>query len=114
MGGYRDALNAWDFFDVPTPALTPSNMTGVRNKAVSIGDVIAILMYVGTYDGGPPIASGVSYNSDLNANGVFDGREYDRTPSSDASQSWRSNAPNGVVSIGDALIALNQVGDNCN
>jgi hypothetical protein len=53
------------------------------------------------------------YNSDLNANGVLDGREYDRAPSSDGSKPWRSSAPNAVVSIADALIALNQVGDNC-
>jgi sugar lactone lactonase YvrE len=114
QGGDRDPLNPNDFFDVPVPALTPSNTTGTRNKAVSIADVIAILTYIGTYDTGPANANAVSYNTDLNANSIPDGREYDRTPSTDPSKPWRSAAPNGAVSIGDALVALNQVGDNCN
>jgi hypothetical protein len=114
QGGDRDPLNPNDFFDVPVPVLTPSNTSGARNRAVSIADVIAILTYIGTSDGGGTNANAVSYNSDLNTNGAFDGREYDRTPSADPSKPWRSGAPNGAVSIGDALVALNQVGDNCN
>ena len=114
QGGDRDPLSAWDFFDVPVPALKPSNMSGVRNKAVSIADVIAIVTYVGTFDGGGANTNNVSYNGDLNANSVLDGREYDRTASSDPSRPWRSGAPNGAVSISDALVALNQLGDNCN
>ena len=106
-------MSPWDFFDVPTPALTPANTSGVRNKAVSIADVIAIVSYVGTSDGGATNANGVSYNSDLNSNGLADGREYDRAPSSELSKPWRSGAPNGAVSIADALVGLNQVGDNC-
>ncbi len=113
-GGQRDPNSPWDFFDVPTPSLSATNSAGGRNRAVSIADVIAILTYIGTSDGGVMNSNGVSYNSDLNINGVADGREYDRTPSTDMSQPWRSGPPNGAVTIGDALVALNQVGDNCN
>jgi len=42
------------------------------------------------------------------------GRRYDRTPSTVAGQPWRSGAPSGAVSIQDAIVALNQIGDNCN
>ena len=44
---------------------------------------------------------------------TLDGQEYDRTPGGIAGQPWRSGAPNGAVSIQDALVALNQVGTNC-
>ncbi len=114
QGGDRDPLNPWDFFDVPVPVLLPSSTTGTRNKAVSISDVIAIVSYIGTFDGGAANANGASYNSDLDGDGVADGREYDRAPSADMSKPWRSGAPTGAVTIADALVALNQVGDNCN
>jgi hypothetical protein len=112
-GGLRDGLSPWDFFDVPTPSLTSANRTGARNKAVTINDVISILYYVGTRDGGPANANGVDYDTDLNGNGIKDGREYDRASTTDASKPWRSGAPNGAVSISDAITALAQVGANC-
>ncbi len=112
-GGSRDPHDPWDFFDVPLPPLTSADGTGIRNHIVTIGDVIAILYYVGTADGGPPNAAGVSYNTDLNSNGIPDGREYDRTAGGFADQPWRSGPPSGAVSIGDAIVDLAQVGDNC-
>ena len=115
-GGQRDPNNVWDFFDVPVPVLLPGNTTGTRNKAISISDVIAILSYVGTSsaNASQPNGNGATYGSDLNANGVTDGAEYDRTAGGFAGQSWRSGAPNGAVSIADAIVDLNQVGTNCN
>ena len=114
-GGDRDPLNPWDFFDAPTPALTAANGAGIRSGAVTLADVIAVLYYVGTSAANPTQAngSGVIYGSDWNLNGVQDGKEYDRAPSSDASKPWRSSAPNGSVSIADAIVMLNQVGANC-
>ena len=86
-------------------------MTGV-----SIADVIAIVSYVGTSAGAPTTANanGAKYGTDLNANGKLDGSEYDRSPSTTSGQPWRSEQPNGAVSIQDALVDLNQIGDNCN
>ena len=112
LGGDRDPTNPWDFFDTPEPVLTPSATTGTLNHAVTLADVIGILYYVGTSAASPTQANGngVIYGSDLDASGVVDGREYDRTLP-DASKPWRSGAPSGAVTIADAIIALNQVND---
>lgn len=112
-GGDRNALSRWDFFDVPVPALKPSATGGTRDRTVLLSDVLAVLAYVGTTDNGAALASGVDYDTDLNANGMEDGIEYDRTPSTNPSTPWRSGGPNGSVTLQDALAALAQVGDNC-
>ncbi len=113
QGGDRDPTSPWDFFDVPSPALTASTTTGSRNRSVTIGDVIGILLYVGTLNGAGANANGVSYNTDINRNGVPDGQEYDRAGSSDPTKPWRSGPPSGAVTIADAITALSQVGDTC-
>ncbi len=115
LGGQRDNWNPWDEFDVPVPPLTAANPTGMRNRAITIQDVLAIVFYIGTASGGPANANGVMYDSDVDANGVPDGREYDRTPGQPPDDfPWRSDFPNGSVSLQDALVALGQVGTNCN
>ena len=98
---------------MPVPALTPTNTGGVRNKAVSIQDVISIVVYIGTAEGGAPNANSVSYTSDLDLNGIADGAEYDRSPAPNPAKPWRSGPPNKVVNIADAIIAVNQIGLNC-
>jgi hypothetical protein len=130
VGGDRDPLNPWDFFDVPVPTNKDPHRNGTTNGAVSIADVLAVVAYIGTAHGGGPNANRVSYDSTkdgdwFNASaGTFGtdgntgaddavGRQYDRTPSQIAAKPWRSGPPNGSVSIQDALIALNQVGDVC-
>ncbi len=115
-GGERSPTDPWDFFDVPTPPLLPSMATGLRTKAVTLGDAIAVLSYVGTTSSNPTLAngSGAVYGSDLNHNGIQDGAEYDRTPSSVSGQPWRSGPPSGAVTIADAIVDLQQVGANCN
>jgi hypothetical protein len=113
LGGARDPGSPWDFFDVPTPALTMGNPSGMRNKAVSLTDVGAVLFYVGTTYGGGTNPNGVDYDTDYNANTTDDGREYDRTPSTVTGEPWHSGPPNGAVSLSDVGVALAQVGDNC-
>ena len=115
LGGQRDPTNPWDFADVPAPALLPSDPTGVRNKVISLSDVLADLPYVGTSAANPNTAntSGAKYGTDLNLNGILDGREYDRTPSTVPGEAWHSGAPDGVVSLSDVLVVLAQVGTNC-
>ena len=110
LGGQRDPLNPWDFPDMWTPSLPAA---GARNGAINIGDAIAVLPWIGTSNGGGPNGSGRQYNTDTNANGVFDGAEYDRTPSTIVGQPWRTNAPNGAVSIADAIVVVNSIGDHC-
>ena len=56
--------------------------------------------------------NGAIYGSDFNANGITDGQEYDRTIPNSA-KPYRSGPPSGAVQIGDAIVALNQVGANC-
>ena len=74
------------------------------------------MSYVGTSVAQPnaPNFSLATYGSDLNANGVPDGEEYDRTPSTTPGEPWRSGPPNGAVTLQDAIVDLNQVGTNCN
>jgi hypothetical protein len=111
LGGGRSDSNPWDFFDLPAPALRPSDTSGVRDRAINIQDVLAVLYYIGTSATFPalPTANGVMYGSDLNGNGVMDGQEYDRTPAGPT----LSGLPNGVVTISDVLVALSQVGASC-
>jgi hypothetical protein len=115
-GGDRSHTKAFDFFDVPVPALLPGQTTALRNKAVTLADVLAILAYVGTTasDPGNETPSGARYGSDWNNNGLPDGQEYDRGPSPRPDHLWQSEPPTGAVSLQDALVGLAQVGTNCN
>ncbi len=117
LGGTRDPLNPWDFYDVPVPTAFGGGST--RNKAVDvIGDILAVLEYSGTSDNGPPNSGpdGIpgtgddrDYDQDNNADTVEDGREYDRSPGA----VW-SDAPDGHISItSDVLLALAQSGHSC-
>lgn len=113
LGGDRDPNVSWDFYDVPVPALSASQPGGIRNESISIADTLAVVYYIGTVDGGGANGSGVDYDSDVNANGMEDGAEYDRTASANPNSPWRSQGPNGAVTIGDAIVSLNQIGDRC-
>lgn len=110
LGGTRNALNPWDFADVPTPALPMAG--AARNGAVSLADVGAALSWVGRVNNGPPDTSGHDYDDDTNANGVEDGAEYDRTPAG-MPLGTLSGPPNGAISLQDVGVILNQVGDSC-
>ncbi len=110
LGGQRDPLNPWDFADMWTPSLPAA---GGRSGAITIADVIAVLPWIGTSKIGPPNSSGRNYTDDANANGVWDGVEYDRTPSTTPGQPWRLNGPNDAVSIADAIAVLGSIGDKC-
>ncbi len=114
-GGQRDPLDPWDFFDVPTPALVVGQTAGVRNKVVSLADGLSVLAYVGTSAASPNTTNtnGARYGSDLNANGMLDGTEYDRSASTKPGEPWRSGPPNGVITLTDVLIALTQTQSNC-
>jgi hypothetical protein len=113
LGGDRDPLSPWDFYDVPVPALQWAVTPGVRNGAVSLNDVGSVLLYVGAIAGDDPNANGVDYDLDADANLVSDGVQYDRTPSLIPGKPWRSGAPNGAISLQDVGVALVQVGDHC-
>jgi hypothetical protein len=115
LGGSRDPLSWWDFYDVPVPTLQASARQGKRDRVVSLSDTSAVLFYFGTMADDPevPNDNGVSYGTDWNANGVQDGEEYDRTPSLASTQPWRSGPPDGAISLLDAVANLHQFGHDC-
>ena len=128
LGGLRDYLNKWDFYDVPAPTLGGGGNMGNRDKAISIGnDVLAVLEYSGTSRNGPPNAGpdGISgtaddrdYDDDKDSDKVQDGIAYDRTVGGqfDPGPPPRllSDVPNGSISIGeDVLLVLDQSGHSC-
>ena len=110
----------YDFYDVPVPAKPDMTPNGTRNKAVTMSDVMAVLFYVNAYDGGPPNAHGVDYDSvkgscDWNADTVPDkeGLCYDRSPSLLPNPPWDAGPPNGAVTMGDVMALLVQVNLDC-
>ena len=115
---------------MPLPTKKDPQANGSKNRAVSIADVLGVVTYIGTSQNGPVNGNGVDYdslkdgdwfdatNNRFGSDGVLNasdatGRQYDRSPSTTPGKPWRSGPPNGAVSIQDALIALNQVGDHC-
>jgi len=107
----RDLLNPWDFADMWVPALPASGTpTGGRNAAITLADASAALVWVGTANNGPPNANGRDYDADVNANGVEDGAEYDRSPGAVLGV---SGPPSGAVTLADISVIIAQVGDVC-
>jgi len=119
LGGQRDPLNPWDFYDVPVPTAFDGGTLADRDKAVSIiNDLLAVLEYAGTSDDGLPNAGpdGIpgtpddrDYDQDNNGDGQDDGLLYDRS----VGAVW-SDAPDGAVTIiVDVLLVLAQCGHSC-
>jgi acyl-homoserine lactone acylase PvdQ len=117
-----DPLAWYDFYDVPVPANPDPEPNGDRNQAIGLGDVLAVLFYVGTYDGdsGLPNPNGAYYDTskgscDVNGDTVPDreGLCYDRSPSAEPNPPWDAGPPDGAVSIQDVLVVLAQVGLDC-
>ena len=117
-----DPLNPWDYYDVPVPVHVDPTPNGPRDHAVAMGDVLAVLFYSGTLEGGPANGNGVSYDSlkdgDWNGDTAVDaddrvGLRYDRSPGPQPNPPFDAGPPDGSVAMGDVLIALSQVGLNC-
>jgi hypothetical protein len=120
LGGERDPLDKWDFYDVPVPAIyTVCSSPGVcspvptRDKVAGgiTTDVQALLKYSGAKNTG----SDPRYNVDLDGNTVEDGLEYDRTTSAHPGQLWRSGPPDGTAGgiTTDVQAMLKQAGHKC-
>jgi hypothetical protein len=108
LGGDRNPDDPWDFDDVTVPARRDPTANGSRDKAVAMDDVLAVLFYVGAYDGGPANPNGVDYDSDKMGPGTKAGRAFDRTPV------WPfSGPPDGAIALDDVLVALAQAGHSC-
>jgi CSLREA domain-containing protein len=108
-----DDTKWYDFFDVPVPAVADPGANGNRNHAISMGDVLAVMFYLGTQDNGPSNGN-VDYDSvkgscpdwdgDTNAE---EGMCYDRRGPPPP------GLPDGVVNAQDVVLALQQVGLDC-
>jgi hypothetical protein len=105
-GGVSYQDQAWfDFYDVPVPSLRVA--AGTYSKSVTVGDVLAVLDYVGVS------AGMVRYEQDLNGNGIRDGLEYDRSPGPLPSPPYDAGPPSGAIAMSDVLVVLAQVGLSC-
>jgi len=91
-----NSTNPWDFFSVPIPSLLASPGAH-RDAGLSATDAQAVFAV---------FTAGIAfnYNGDLNANGVKDGWEYDRSVAGPA----MSGPPDGVLSALDAQLAFAQ------
>jgi hypothetical protein len=97
-----DPTNPWDFFSVPVPALfaAVNPLTDFRDSVVAGSDAQSVFAYAkkGAKTGT------TEYEQDLNANGVKDGIEYDRSVAGPGV----SGPPDGVVVGTDAQLAFSQ------
>jgi len=118
---YSDS-NWYDFYDVPVPAYPDPTPNGSRDQAVAMCDVLAVLFYVGAYDGdgGDPNANGVAYDSmkgscDIDGDTVAEkeGLCYDRSPGGEPNPPWEVGPPDGAVTMSDVLAVLAQFGLDC-
>lgn len=117
-----DPTDPLDFFSVPVPASGDPEPNGPRSNAVTLEDVLAVLLYVGAYDGdgGSPNPSGVAYDTvkgscDVEGDTVADkeGLCYDRSPGPGPNPPWEAGAPDGAISMVDVMAVLAQVGLDC-
>ena len=97
-----DPTNGWDFYSVPVPALyaAVNPLIVFRDKAVTASDAQAVFAYFKVNaKAGTPV-----YEQDLNANGIKDGVEYDRTVLGPGV----SGPPDGAMSAQEAQTAFKQ------
>jgi hypothetical protein len=111
-----------DFYNVPASANPDPIPNGAKDTAVTMGDVLAVLRYVGAHegDGGSPNPNGVAYDTvkgscpePFTGDPQNEGLCYDRSPSDEAGTPWRAGPPSGAVNMQDVLGALAQVGEDC-
>ena len=132
LGGQRDPNNKWDFWDVPVPPISATNWNlpvgdpkrPKMDHAITVQDAQAVWAYYGTKKGGPANAAGYSYDTHYGYQmgltddpNFTDGMFYDRSPSTDQTQFWRTNAPRGIVGAATAQLEMSlysRGGSNCN
>jgi hypothetical protein len=116
---YSDS-NWYDFYDVPVPANADPTANGPKDHALTMGDVFAVLVYVGTRDNGAATPNGVDYDSvkgscDWNGDTTPDeeGLCYDRSVTTPPNPPWEVGPPDTAITLDDVLAALAQVGLSC-
>jgi len=98
LGGLRDPLNPWDFYDITDMTLA----VGSKDRVVSGFDLTLLLSYGGACAGSSP------YDDDTNENTVPDGEEMDF-----AGLAGLGTGPDGCISGFDLSDLLSQGGHSC-
>lgn len=99
LGGRRNYLNFWDFFDTPGP-------TNVRDQAISVGDIFRVVSRFGATGDlsvsplAMPPASG--YHT-----------AFDRSSTVPGGDPWDLQPPDGVIATNDILFSVIQFGHSC-
>lgn len=104
LGGQRDPLNYYDFYDITNITM----VIGANDRVVSVFDLQMVLLWGGAYEGGPPNSNGKDYDDDGNGNAIPDGQEIDY-----AGATGFATGPDGAISVFDLQQVLNEGGDSC-
>jgi hypothetical protein len=104
LGGLRDPLNSYDFYDITNINL----VLGAKDKAVSGFDLNLLLAWGGAKHLGGPNPNGKDYDVDGNGNGTPDGVELDF-----ATLRGSATGPDGGISGFDLNQLLGEGGDSC-
>jgi hypothetical protein len=105
LGGQRDPLNPYDFYDITDSTF----VVGSKDKVITGLDLSKLLAYGGTCDGGPCNPLGNCYDDNKNGNDIDDGREMDFANPTPGPPS----GPDGAISGLDLSKLLAQGNDRC-
>ena len=108
QGGRRNPHNFWDFFDVPT------GLSFERDKAITAGDIGAIVARFGTSREPPPtkaeaFAEALATPADMTSYHAA----YDRAGSDPQGDVWDLLPPDGSITAGDIGAVVAQFGHTC-
>lgn len=101
LGGQRNRLLFWDFFD------TPNGAALARDKVITIGDITAVVARFGA-SGSPALdplttpAPAPAYHT-----------AFDRTDDPGSTDRWKLLGPNGSLTIADVVLEVSQFGTTC-
>jgi len=100
LGGRRDPLNFWDFFDTP-------GEVNVRDRAVTTADVFRVAFHFGA--AGNPAIDPLSPPPPAPAYHPA----FDRTDAPPGPNPWNTDAANGSVTVQDVFLVAIQFGHSC-
>jgi YVTN family beta-propeller protein len=104
LGGQRDPLNPYDFYDITNVTF----VVGAKDKVVWVADLSMLSSWGNIRAGGPPNLDGKSYDADTNGNTIPDGREMDF-----AGVKGPHSGPDGGIGPADMSAFSVQEGDSC-
>jgi hypothetical protein len=104
MGGLRNFLSFWDFFDV----WTSSGGGYAKTRAVDLDDIFGVAMRVGSVGGGTSVMDALA--TPASPTGYH--AAYDRSFA--GPKAWNSGAANGVIDIDDVFYVAGHFAHNCN